>query len=523
MAGTIGTNVLGDEQALSDLTQALLNDIKRLLEHHWSTKKDRLLNEMYDYIKGGGNCSFKFVPRQLAEKIEIALQDKNIPYHTIYGANGDIAFLVKEKDKYKFFDIQKEVFMSSADYYAQIKGSEILKTSKGYSSNEKNKIIRLSFESTNAFEYVKQQLFNNDIVSGALDFSQVEKNLDNRNIKGQIYISSEDYFNESGKDISKVELEHAAFRSLKDSNQPEYQKYFDNKIKKLEYDNKQLKDFAKLALDGEKAVLGDVTKRSNSYLEIIDKTVYFVARQNGVFTPHEVGNIEHLNLQETISLCSRYAQQIENMHVYSEKDDNYDYTDWIKRRDKQILDINTIQKLIEQSGREYDFELNEKVKSEFNEVTNMLQNINKEASAYVEMNYKNASSFEKYHKRQRAIEEALKNPENIYVKYFIENTSLLLDQEEKEKMILNIFNHYKNKHEEDDFEMILDELDNSKSLMSEVLNDEAKIEKAETTEKENNGNKKETYNPKKQEDDRENKDNKDEERDTDENDRAKDV
>lgn len=507
MAGTIGTNVLGDEQALSDLTQALLNDIKNLLEHHWSTKKDRLLNEMYEYIKGGGDCSFKYVPKQFAEKIEQALQDKDIPYHTIYGADGDVAFLVREKDKYKLLNIQKEVFMTSTDYFAETKASSILQTSKNYSNNEKNKIIRLSFEDEQTFKYIKQQLYNNNIVSGALDFSDTEKKYKNEDtgieldVKGQIYVSSEDYFNETGSDISKVELEYATFQAFENSTNPDYKKYHENKNKKIEYDDKQLKEFARLAKKGERAILGDITKQSGCYLEAIDNEIAFVAHVNGSWKTFEITPVKSMDLQDIITICSKHAQEIANMKTYSEHDketviitdetgnpimdenenpktqtiQKNNYKDWKDSKDTKITEADEIEQLIRKAGREQDFDLNAKVKSDFIEITTMLQKINKQASYLVEREHKDASSSEKYSIRQEYIESTLKNPDNEFVKMFMDNPNISLSTKQKEELLANILVHYQNKHEKTKSELILDELDNNKELLQEVLEDEKRI------------------------------------------------
>lgn len=507
MAGTIGTNVLGDEQALSDLTQALLNDLKNLLEHHLSTKKDRLLNEMYEYIKGGGDCSFKYVPKQFAGKIEQALQDKDIPYHTIYGADGDVAFLVKEKDKYKLLNIQKEVFMTSTDYFAETKASSILQTSKNYSNNEKNKIIRLSFEDEQTFKYIKQQLYNNNIVSGALDFSNAGKKYKNEDtgieldVKGQIYVSSEDYFNETGSDISKVELEYATFQAFENSTNPDYKKYHENKNKKIEYDDKQLKEFARLAKKGERAILGDITKQSGCYLEAIDNEIAFVAHVNGSWKTFETTPVKFMDLQDIITICSKHAQEIANMKTYSEHDketviitdengnpimdenenpetqtiQKNNYKDWKDNRGKIITDADEIEQLIKEAGREQDFDLNAKVKSDFIEITTMLQKINKQASYLVEREHKDASSSEKYSIRQEYIELTLKNPDNEFVKMFMDNPNISLSIKQKEELLANILVHYQNKHEKTKSELILDELDNNKELLQEVLEDEKRI------------------------------------------------
>lgn len=507
MAGTIGTNVLGDEQALSDLAQALLNDIKNLLEHHWSTKKDRLLNEMYEYIKGGGDCSFKYVPKQFAGKIEQALQDKDIPYHTIYGADGDVAFLVKEKDKYKLLNIQKEVFMTSTDYFAETKASSILQTSKNYSNSEKNKIIRLSFEDEQTFKYIKQQLYNNNIVSGALDFSNAEKKYKNEdtgielNVKGQIYVSSEDYFNETGSDISKVELEYATFQAFENSTNPDYKKYHENKNKKIEYDDKQLKEFARLAKKGERAILGDITKQSGCYLEAIDNEIAFVAHVNGSWKTFEITPVKSMDLQDIITICSKHAQEIANMKTYSEHDketiiitdetgnpimdenenpktqtiQKNNYKDWKDSKDTKITDADEIEQLIKEAGREQDFDLNAKVKSDFIEITTMLQKINKQASYLVEREHKDASSSEKYSIRQEYIESTLKNPDNEFIKMFMDNQNISLSTKQKEELLANILVHYQNKHEKTKSELILDELDNNKELLQEVLEDEKRI------------------------------------------------
>ena len=208
-----------------------------------------------------------------------------------------------------------------------------------------------------------------------------------------------------------------------------------------------------------------------------------------------------MDLQDIITICSKHAQEIANMKTYSEHDketvivtdkqgkpvkdedgnpktqtiQKNNYKDWKDNKGTIITDADEIEQLIKEAGREQDFDLNAKVKSDFIEITTMLQKINMQASYLVEREHKDASSSEKYSIRQEYIESTLKNPDNEFVKMFMDNPNISLSTEQKEELLANILVHYQNKHEKTKSELILDELDNNKELLQEVLEDEKRI------------------------------------------------
>jgi hypothetical protein len=158
--GQINGYVTADPDGIQKLIQDILDKMEEMLPKKQDPRA-KLARALADYVSGNGQAEYKLVPEKFVKDFETRLIAGNIPFITVPDDRGNMGFIVRDKDRDKFWEIQEDIFSLSTDYYAQNTLSKMVETAK---RSKETEVVTLSFDDFDMFNNAKDILNAQNIV-----------------------------------------------------------------------------------------------------------------------------------------------------------------------------------------------------------------------------------------------------------------------------------------------------------------------------------------------------------------------
>ena len=197
MAGNIGTNVTTDGSSEMNLLKSILSEIEKWIDSREMTEKAQLNKKMAEYLLQDKVPICASVPGKNAKDLENLIIAQGIPYISFKNeASGDYLFIVREEDKEKFEQLQREAFSKDGSLFRSQTEKNMLEV--GLHGKEKE-VIKLTVKNDAEMSMLQAKLANQNIVYGVCEI-EGEKS---------IVISPDDLARLNGKDLISFEMEWA--------------------------------------------------------------------------------------------------------------------------------------------------------------------------------------------------------------------------------------------------------------------------------------------------------------------------
>ena len=161
MASTIGTNIVQDGDAELKLLETIMQSLEKFYQHEKASKYQEMAKTIGEHISNGGQCSFKLIPQKFTEGIREELDKLKVPFVELPDTNGNIAFVVRDKDSEKFLEAQRNVFRRSTDFFKQVNLKDIALTAQ----KNKDPLLSLEIKDDGMRFIAEQKLYQAGIVS----------------------------------------------------------------------------------------------------------------------------------------------------------------------------------------------------------------------------------------------------------------------------------------------------------------------------------------------------------------------
>ena len=316
MAGTIGTNVTTDGSTEFDLMKTILAEIEKMIDSRETNERARLNKMMAEYLLQNHTPVCANVPGKNAQEMENILIAQGMPYISFPNEKGDRLFIVREEDKEKFFELQKQVYSRDGSRFSSQTEKNMLLA--GQSSKEKT-AIKLTVKNKAELSILQAKLSNHDIVYGV---SENDKEC-------SVIISPNSLVSMKGKDLISFEMEWAMTQTFAGKTFG-FSKGGDINLNKLRtaqgaYDESQIRS----VLDNENAILTDVNGNSNYYIEK-NKEVITVYKKDENGDWQQEAQLDGKDGRE--AFVRNYAAKINDMYSYTEEElkDGYAHTNMTK-------------------------------------------------------------------------------------------------------------------------------------------------------------------------------------------------
>lgn len=314
MAGNIGTNVTTDGSSEMNLLKSILSEIEKWIDSREMTEKAQLNKKMAEYLLQDKVPICASVPGKNAKDLENLIIAQEMPYISFKNeASGEYLFIVREEDKEKFEQLQREAFSKDGSLFRSQTEKNMLEV--GLHGKEKE-VIKLTVKNRAEMSMLQAKLANQNIVYGVCEIDGEQS----------IVISPDDLARLNGKDLISFEMEWAMTQTYagKTFGFGENENGMNlNKLRKAQgaFDEDQIKTL----LDKEDCVLTDVKGNSNYYIEK-NKEVITVYKKDEKGEWQQEAQLDGKDGRE--AFVRNYAAKITDMYAYEgeELQDGYDHT-----------------------------------------------------------------------------------------------------------------------------------------------------------------------------------------------------
>lgn len=455
MAGSIGTNVLADEQQYAKVLEQIFSFCEqKYLRNDENKKRSALMGALRTHLKMNGKIAYTVIPAQFKDKVIEMIEDQNIPYMVMPDGHGNVMVVTKDSDGDRLLQIQKDVEFLSTDYVKELTPQNMLSIYKAHGIKN---VDTLNFKNSDMAEIAKQKLYQSGV-----PFAEI-KGKDST----QLIISPMGKFSRDGNDLAFFELHHAFEQSKADDLFAREKgtlgsDFLDTRFAQAKYDKTQLAKFAEKAVEKESFVLCS---------SIGSQTVCIESGPMGVFvlenkgekggwssTPLDIG--PDATPKDIESLISKYADKVHNMTVVSSHEFEK-FKDGFLKEDsttgKTYLSSSVSNEVVNITSRrpKNDF-LSKDVKIlstiSSTEVDSMLKAINMEASKRTSalIGDKVVSQEKAYGMKKDIMLGIMTEKELPEIKEFLEGNKGI-DSAAREEWYENIFSHFENTKEDTEY------------------------------------------------------------------------
>ncbi len=274
-----------------------------------SDVEKKLMQELLDFIKGGGVVDANVIKKEYAERIKDGLIANNIPFHIFNTSSNEVTVWVKDSDRDKYLAIQDAVMKTSVDYAGFATPQAMLHE---YTAENRPNIHTLTVNDPADMEFLKTKLFHNGASFGS--------------VYNTIILSPDTMlFNENGKDFERFRLEaalHATKKEIESKTFTDEEKLAYTDFRKLqgEYDNACVKNFVTRAMNGENVIMAPQNNLQSAYLEAKDGKITFHRWEKGEYQDEEIHyNPEKTDVENKAALeaiVSQYGDEIYSEVLY---------------------------------------------------------------------------------------------------------------------------------------------------------------------------------------------------------------
>lgn len=154
----MGTNVTTDGQREMQAITDVLKYLEDLSIYGTADRKTRLANEFFSYCKthdSERSARFKLIPGKFKDEFEERLQEENMPYAVMADNYGNYAFLTRDIDEEKFYEIQEDIFRGHPEYHKEL-------TAEMYLTRQERKysdVLKMTFKSEEEFEMFRNKSY----------------------------------------------------------------------------------------------------------------------------------------------------------------------------------------------------------------------------------------------------------------------------------------------------------------------------------------------------------------------------
>lgn len=492
MAGNIGTNVTTDGSSEMNLLKSILSEIEKWIDSREMTEKARLNKKMAEYLLQDKTPICASVPGKNAKDLENLLIAQEMPYISFKNeTSGEYLFIVREEDKEKFEQLQREAFSKDGSLFRSQTEKNMLEV--GLHGKEKE-VIKLTVKNDAEMSMLQAKLANQNIVYGVCEIEGEQS----------IVISPDDLARLNGKDLISFEMEWAMTQTYAGKTFGLGNDKIDgmnlNKLRKEQgaFDEKQIRAL----LDKEDCVLTDVKGNSNYYIEK-NKEVITVYKKDEKGEWQQEAQLDGKDGRE--AFVRNYAAKITDMYAYEgeELQDGYDHTKMSKPEAQATIPDDFKRPTAAQLSPK-DRAIKEICDHRFQGEGGLLSVIQKKAINNIKDRYsENAiKSMTKVqlHDLIKAETSRLLDPANAKetpeYQAFLEESTLEFSKAERYKFCEEMSGHFKNEHEHDDMEVEVNRV-KIKDRLREILQKEKERAQREA---ERTQNKEQTENNKAQDD-----------------------
>ena len=473
MAGNIGTNVTTDGSSEMNLLKSILSEIEKWIDSREMTEKAQLNKKMAEYLLQDKVPICASVPGKNAKDLENLIIAQGMPYISFKNeASGDYLFIVREEDKEKFEQLQREAFSKDGSLFRSQTEKNMLEV--GLHGKEKE-VIKLTVKNRAEMSMLQAKLANQNIVYGVCEIDGEQS----------IVISPDDLTRLNGKDLISFEMEWAMTQTYAGKTFGFGENENDmnlNKLRKAQgaFDEDQIKTL----LNKEDCVITDVKGNPNYYIEK-NKEVITVYKKDENGEWQQEAQLDGKDGRE--AFVRNYAAKITDMYAYEgeELQDGYDHTK-MSKPEAQATIPNDFKRPTAAQLSPKDRAIKEICDHRFQGEGGLLSVIQKKAINNVKDRYsENAiKSMTKVqlHDLIKAETSRLLDPANAKetpeYQAFLEESTLEFSQEERYKFCEEMSGHFKNEHEHDDMEVEVNRV-KIKDRLREILQKEKEREQKE--------------------------------------------
>lgn len=476
-ASTIGTNVVTDEQELLHFYETIVNVLeKKYLLDDENKKKIKLMNKLKNHISLGGQIAYNIIPAQYSNKVIEMLEDQSIPYMAAPDGSGNFMVIVKDTDKDKLLEIQKDIEMLSTDYVKELTAQNMLSLYKAHGIKD---VDSLNFNNKEMAEIAKQKLFQSGIT-----FAEIEK----KDGSIELIVSPMSKFSKTGEDLACFELHHAFEQSKADdmfkSNKSDVGSDFLNtRFKQGEYDRSQLDSFAQNIKQGKNGVLCSLKGNQKFCIEKNEIGVFILEKEIKDGAPYwkstQLDIQNNASVKDISTLLSKYTERITDMGIVNKatfesiRDEKLEPNDPRVASSKKRPGDDCISKDVSK----YTYIVKK-------EIDPMIDAINREATRQVNaaIGEKVVSQEKSYQMKKEAIENIMHARQLPEIQNFLNSATRGMDLDEKQEWYNNIVEHFENTHENTEYSCDLSKT--SVKTMATELSKSATMEKEAVQEQE---------------------------------------
>ena len=299
MATNIGTNVVVDEQTITEPVRKALEFLENLVLKEGKDEEQKLFAAYRRHIQLGGDVSNALLKQPEASKIVAALKENNIPYMAVPDSSGQMFVSVRQRDTLDFANIQDSVMSTSTNYAMALTDANMAQVAKDLGTEG---MTKMTVRDAGMALVDQQKLFQNGVTFS----TKVQDDGSTR-----FYTSPMSTFSKAGKDIAGFELAHA-FEQAKEYIQVSGTKTaLDVRKDQARYDDAVLTEFATRISKGDTCTLRSASDNTSGYFEC--KGGYVEFHENGERTPLLIS--PEASVDEIKVVLSRNANKIYDMGI----------------------------------------------------------------------------------------------------------------------------------------------------------------------------------------------------------------
>lgn len=465
MASTIGTNIVQDGEAELKLLETIMQSLEKFYQHEKASKYQEMAKVIGEHISSGGQCAFKLIPSKFSKDIEQELENMNVAFVKLPDTNGNVAFVVRDKDSEKFLEAQRNVFRRSTDFFKHVNLKDIATVAK----NNKEKLISIQVSNKNMRLIAQQKLYQSGVVTA--------NGKDNK-----MYIEQSDYFNKDG-DITDFEMQFALEQSMRDVPSTKIEYHFDeegNRIaeevpenilevrkEQASYDKAQIDNFIKRAANGEAVVLGDVYNNSSCYLKAENGQVTFYDTDKYGQKIEKILDIDLSDSNNAYALLAFQSDKIYNMACM----DAYSFNELLAGNNEAIANIDKRPNLKGEKSKEIKKLANKDFVNILNKAT-MIANDRVTAHS----NYNVNMPLQNKNLKKNILLGILKSEEMPEIKDFLKEDTyddkgkLVITKEDKQKWFKDFIDKFEHVNDDDRDDLLIKE-ESARDILHELEND----------------------------------------------------
>ena len=422
--GQINGYVTADPDGIQKLIQDILDKMEEMLPKKQDPRA-KLARALADYVSGNGQAEYKLIPEKFVKDFETRLIAGNIPFITVPDDRGNMGFIVRDKDRDKFWKIQEDIFSLSTDYYAQNTLSKMVEIAR---NNKETEVVTLSFDDFDMFNEAKDILNAQNIV-----YADAENHNPEYDMNGYAIISKDTLFRENGKDLCCAEMHYAMLQMGMDDKYKDILN-FDAEKENRNTKQSQIQNFIRHVKTGGNAVLlnPDVDNehkfKNKPFLVCEDGKVFMDGKQLDI-----PGSASTAEIERMISAKVADQKRIISLSRY-----DYEHTQSEDKKDAKEHTEKVLKNISYKPTKNADLKIDLGI---------LINGVSKEASDIIRLNGEDKNKIKAYKKKHEYMANLLRNPDDIHVKEFLEKNNVSMD------LLEDLADHFANTNEKGKYEI----------------------------------------------------------------------